>query len=161
MPVRGALVRPYLYAMRTGEAILTIAGVTAVYFYTLKQAAGRLTFFPGNILSMGFDGPAPVMTLEITVQNTSNATLSLYSMAGNVYANGYLIGNVSSFRQMAIPGNSQRSIIVDIRFMLLGIVNDIITAFSTKNFSQAFSIEGTVNADGIAVPIKLDYKIGD
>lgn len=146
--------------MRTGEALLLIGGAVGLYFYTKGRAAGRLTFYPGNVTGMAFDGPNPIATVELVVQNTSNTSLHINSLAGNVFSNNYLVGNISNFQGVVIPGNSQRSIPVNIRFMLLGIVNDIIEAFQTGNFRHDLVIEGTVNAEGLAVPLQLNYKIG-
>ena len=146
--------------MGTGDAVLIIGGVAALYFYNKARAAGRLLFYPGDVVGMYFDGPVPVAELELVVQNTSNSSLQLNSLAGNVFANGTMVGNISSFNPVNIPGNSQGSITLTIRFMLLGIVNDIIRAFQTGNFAQDILIQGNVNAEGIPVPLALNYKIG-
>jgi len=142
--------------MKSGTALLIIAGGIATWFYLRVKAAGRLLFFPGGVQGFEFDGVTPVAYLDFVVQNTSNADLTLNSVAGNVYANGYLVGNISQFNQQNIPGNSEIRFPVQVRFQLIGIVNDIIRAFQQGSFHQDLSIEGTANAQG--VPIRLDLK---
>lgn len=142
--------------MKTSGALLIIGAGVAAYFYLRARAAGRLLFFPGNVQGMAFEGATPVAYLDFIVQNTSNADIVLNSVAGNAYANGYLVGNISQFQPQVIRGNSEIRFPVSVRFMLIGIVNDIITAFQTGSFHQDIQIEGTANAEGI--PVRLDLK---
>ncbi len=145
--------------MKTSGAILLIGGVVAGWYLLRARAAGRLVFFPGNVQSMAFEGVTPVAYLDFIVQNTSNADLVLNSVAGNVYANGNLVGNISQFQPQVIPGNSEIRFPVAVRFQLIGIVNDIIRSFQMGNFHQDLSIEGTANAQGIPVRIDLKFTV--
>ncbi len=151
---------PYLYFMGEYGPILLILGSIGLYFYTQSKAAGNLVFFPGTITAMDFENTGPVAYGTIIVQNTSNATLSINSIAANVFTNGQLIGNLSEFGEVLIPGNGQAQIPVKITFQLLGIVNDIVQAFKTGHFKQDLSIEGYVNAGGVQAELKLTYKVG-
>lgn len=140
--------------------LIGLATMLGLYFYKQKDAAGHLIFFPGNITGMGFDNSTPYAQLTIQVQNTSNVSINLYSLAGQVYANNILIGNVSNFSPVTITGNSQVLIPVTIQFFLIGAVNDLIRSFQTNSFSQDISVEGYVNAANFQVPLKLTFKIG-
>lgn len=140
--------------------VLGIAALLGLYFYKQKEAAGHLIFFPGNIVDMGFAGSSPVASLTIQVQNTSNAGIDLNSIAGSVYANGILVGNVSNFNPVHIAGNSQTLIPLTVQFNLLGVVNDIIRAFQTGSFRQDIMIDGYVNAGSFQVPVQLKFNVG-
>lgn len=140
--------------------LLGIAAAIGIFFYKQKEAAGHLIFFPGNITGMGFNNATPVADLTIQVQNTSNVDIPLYSLAGQIFANGVLIGNVSGFNPVTITGNSQVLIPITIQFFLLGAVNDIIRAFQTGSLKQNITIEGYVNAANFQVPLKLNFNIG-
>lgn len=152
---------PYLYFM--GDLfgpIMLIGGAIALYLYTQKSAAGHLLFFPGTVTAMDMESGGPVAYATIVIQNTSNATLTINSLAANVTSNNQLVGNVSQFNAVEIPGNSQVEMPVKITFQLLGIVNDIIRAFQTNNFKQDLQIVGYVNAGGVQADLKITYKVG-
>jgi hypothetical protein len=146
--------------MRTGDALLLIGGAGALWLLTKQSAAKRLVFFPGAIQGMAFEGATPMAYLDVIVQNTSNADIAVYSIAGTAYANGYMIGNISNFQGVTIRRNSESRLPVTVRFNLIGMVNDIINAFQTKTFKQDIIIQGTANAEGFPVPIDLKFSVG-
>jgi hypothetical protein len=126
-----------------------------------KEAAVSSFFYdPVSVNQWGFEGVSPVATAGIKIQNTSNQSFNFYAIAGNVYANNYLIGNISGFTPYTIPKRSQAVVYVKLKFYPLGIVNDIIQAATTNNFSQEIEIEAMANVDNLQIPIKLKYKIG-
>lgn len=154
---------PFIFGQnipRMEYLVLGIAALVGAYFYKQKEAAGHLLFFPGNITAMYFDNATPVAELTIQVQNTSNSNINLYSLAGQVYANGTLIGNISNFSGVTITANSSVLLPITVQFSILGAVNDLIRSFQTGQFRQDISIEGYVNAANFQVPLKLTFKIG-
>lgn len=100
------------------------------------------------------------MTIGLGVQNTSNQSFTIRSLAGNLYANNYYIGNVSSFTLRTIAPNSQQVIFITARLQLIGIVNDILNAFENRNFAQTIEIKAMANVDNLQIPININYKIG-
>jgi hypothetical protein len=150
----------YIRNMRTGDALLLIGGGVGLWFLAKYNAARRILFFPGSIQSMAFVNGSPLAYIDVLVQNTSNADLTVHSLAGTVYANGYLVGNISSFQPTSIRRNSESRFPVTIRFNLIGVVNDIIRAFQTGSFKQDFVLEGSANVEGFNVPINLKFTAG-
>jgi hypothetical protein len=131
------------------------------------QAAGNLTFYPGDISNVYFEGSSPVFEVGILVQNTSANSLTLQSFAANVLSKQIdkmiIVGNLSGFNPVTIPGNSEGAILVRLRLSTIGLVNDIVRAYQTGSFKQDLIISGGVNVAGIPsvrVPINLTYKIG-
>lgn len=104
------------------------------------------------------DGLTPVMTLGLAVQNTSNQSFTIKSMAGELYANKYLVGNLSSFTSQTIPPNSEQVIAINVRMSFIGLVNDIINAIKNKTFRQELQLNSVANIDNLQVPIDLIYK---
>ncbi len=156
---RLASLLPYIRSMRTGDVLLLFAGVVGVYYLTRGRAANHLNFYPGGIQGMALQDLTPTMELDFIVQNTSNADVSINSLAGNAYSNGYLVGNISNFQGALVRGNSETRVPVLVRFNPIGIVNDIIDAFQTGNFKQDITIEGRANGEGISVPIELKFQV--
>jgi len=136
------------------------AGLIAYSLLRKSAALGTLNFFPAGVRDLSFDGVTPVITIGLAAQNTSNQNFTMNSIAGNVFANNYFVGNVSSFEPLTIPANKQTIIPIKIRLSLIGIVNDIIRAFQTNNISQVLELESFANVDNLQVPINLKYKVG-
>lgn len=125
------------------------------------KALGNLYFFPKSFKGIRFDGITPVMTLGLAVQNTSNQSFTVNSLAGELWANKYLIGNVSQFDSYTVKANSQTVIDVKVRLSLIGIVTDIINAISNNTFSQTLELDSIANIDNLQVPIQLKFKFGN
>lgn len=137
------------------------AGLIAYNLFTKGRALATLNFYPANVTGVRFDGLTPVLTLGLAVQNTSGQQMILRSFAGNVFANGYLIGNVSSYIPTTIQANGQSIIYVTARLSILGLVNDIIEAIQTKSFKQSFDLSAFANVNNFQVPVKIKYSVGE
>lgn len=98
--------------------------------------------------------------MGLVVQNTSNQYFTLNSIGGNIFANDKLVGNVGSFVAQHIPANSQTTLYLKVKMNLIGIVSDIISAFTTGNIKQTIQLDATANVDTLQVPIKISYTIG-
>lgn len=147
--------------MLTGAALLGLSWVFKA------KAAGNLLFFPGNVNRVYFEGSTPVFEVAVIVQNTSAVTLTLSSFAANVLAKQMdsftVIGNLSGFNPIIIPGNSEGAILVKLRLFAGGIVTDIVRAWSVKNYKQEIFISGGVHVAGIPpvrVPIEMSFNVG-
>ncbi len=143
------------------EAVVLVAGFAGLYLWNLKNAAGNLTFFPGNITGFSLSGLSPIITADLIVQNTSNVDFHINSLSGNIYSNGTLIGNFSDFVPSAIAANSQGAIPLTLTLQAIGLTNDIISIITGSGAgSRNILIEGTVNANGIQAPFSVSYKVG-
>lgn len=147
--------------MRAGNTILaTAAALIAYNLFSKQKASGTLNFYPTKVTNLGFDGVTPVATLGLAAQNPSNQRFTIRAITGNVSSNGYLIGNISQFVNQVIEPTASSVIYIDIRLSLLSVVNDLITAFQTNNFSQDMIFKGWVNVDGFLQPLEIKYKVG-
>lgn len=136
------------------------AAILAYNFITKGKALGSINFIAGDIHSFDLVGSTPVLTVGVIAQNTSSSQFVIKSIAGNVTADGYSVGVVSFFNPVTIAPNSQVQIFVQIRFFPLSIVQDIINAFQTNDFSQDVTFKGYANVDNFQVPIENKYKVG-
>lgn len=142
------------------DVLLILAGAAGIYVWNLSKAANNLTYFPGNITGISLDGLTPVVFATLIIQNTSNLSFTISSLAGSVTSNGTLIGNVSDFIPVAIPANSQGQIPLTLRMQPLGLVNDIIAILTGGNGTRTLVVAGSVNANGIQQPFSLTYNVG-
>jgi hypothetical protein len=138
---------------------LAAGAVVAYNAFNKASAAGSLNFYPSGARSLRFDGITPVITIGIAIQNPSNQYYSINSFVGNVSANGYLIGNVSSFGKMVVRPNAQTVYPITVRLSLLGVVNDIVNAIQGSGIQQQLDLSATANVNNFLVPVKLKYQL--
>lgn len=150
------------FYLTTESKVLAFGGIGAVILLMAAKArtVGNLIFMPGNVLGMSYSNLSPVLSLSMWVQNTSAFSVSVDSFAGQVLSNGSYVGNVYNFSPVLLPANSQTLIPLDIRLQPLGIVNEIMAAFQTKNFTQRVQIKGFINSGVLQIPIDLNFSIG-
>jgi len=147
--------------MRTATVFgLSAAGIILYSLFRKSAAAGTLNFYPASVKKIKFEGATPIMVFGLAIQNTSNQSFTLKSIAGNLYANNYLIGNIGAFNPQVIAANSQTVIDVNVRMSLIGIVTDIINGIKNNTFSQNLELESYANVDNLQVPVNITYKIG-
>lgn len=145
-------------ALKTG---LFVAGALLAYNAFAKgTAAQRLTFYPAGVGGLRFDGATPVLTLSLAVQNTSNQTIVLQSLAGQLYANGYLLGNVSVWTPTRINANAESRIPLNVRLSLIGAAQNIVDIIQGGGLAQDIEFEARANVDRYNIPIKIKYRIG-
>lgn len=146
--------------LNTNTVLTAAAGVILYSTLTKANALQTLNFYPAAVKDLRFDGATPVITIGLAIQNTSNQKMILKSFAGNVSANGYLVGNVSSFIPAVIEPNRQSVLWLTLRLSLIGIVQDIISALQGGGISQNLRLSATANIDYWQVPIDIKYKVG-
>lgn len=146
---------------KQGETALWLAGAGIAWLLFGKaRAAGTLIFLPGRVLSVGYDNGAATVKIELIVQNTSSGGITLESIAGNLYSGDTYIGNASSFVPQQILQNSQSSLVINIRLGLLGLVQDIFTAFNSGAFVRIIRFSGFANAGFVRVPVNVEFNVG-
>lgn len=139
------------------------AALVGYNLFARKSAAEKLIFLPGQVSDFNFSS-SPSISIGLLVQNTSNQTFSLRSIAGNVFTNAngkdFNIGNFSSFQTQIIPANSQQQVIIKLRLSLFGVVSDLINAIIEGTVQQEIFINGFANIDNWQLPLNFNYKIG-
>lgn len=142
------------------NVLLAVGIVAGLWFFNKNRAAGNLVFFPGNITGFNFNGATPIVTAELIVQNTNNVSFTINSIAASVSSNGTMVGNVSNFQPILIPGNAQATIPLTLVLQPIALVNNLIGIITGGVGQTEIKIDGSLNADGIQVPISLPYKVG-
>jgi hypothetical protein len=138
-------------------------GLLAWNLFSRGQAALSLNFYPGQIKRLSWSGLSPTLTIEMQVQNTSNHSFNILSIAGNVYTtqNGkdFLIGRVADFTPRAVAPVSVSSLDVDLSLQLTGVVQDLINTFQSGLAGQSVKLEAYANVDSLQVPLNYTYKL--
>ena len=145
---------------KTQTFALGAAGIILYTMLTKKAALGTINFYHASVKGIHMDGLTPVLTLGLAAQNTSNQKFVIRSIAGNVYADNFLIGNVSNFTQQTIYPNTSGVLNLVCRLSPIGIVSQLIDAWQTGSFEMEVKLDAYANIDNYQVPIKFTYKIG-
>lgn len=141
-------------------ALLLLAGAGGLYLWSLSKAAGNLIYLPGSFTGFSFSGISPEISATLVVQNTSNLSFTINSIAANVLSNDTQIGNVKSFVPTEIPSNSEASVPIVLTMQPIGLVNEIISIMTGGVGTRDVVITGSVNANGLQQAFSVNYKLG-
>jgi len=147
--------------LKVSTGFLLAAGGLLLYSLIRKGAGlATLNIFPGKVQGITFSGFTPILKFGLGVQNTSNQSFTLNSLAGSLYVDSTYVGNISSFVAQTIGPNSQRIIELSAALQSVSIVNEIIRAVETGSFQKTISLKGMANVGGTQIPLLLDFKTG-
>lgn len=153
-----------MYVTKTGKVILGGLGLLVAWnLFSKGAAAYSLNFSPGRVKSFDWNGIRPVINLELQVQNTSNHSFNVLSIAGNVYmtTNGkeYLVGTVTDFAPMTIAPISQSVVPLALSLQLTGVVSDLLSVFQSGLSGQTVRLSAFANVDQLQVPLNYTYNL--
>jgi hypothetical protein len=140
-------------------AAVAAGAIIALTAFSKAKAAGTLNFYPEGVRSLSFDGITPVISIGLVIQNPSSNSFQIKSLVGNLSANGFLIGNVSTYQPVTVRPNSQSVLVLNVRLSILGVVTDIINAFQGNGVQQIMNFKAWANVDNYSAPITITYKI--
>lgn len=138
-----------------------LLGVAAFVIWSKVRAIANLIFSPGSITGVDIVGTVPFIYFTVYVQNTASTGVTVDSFAGNIWANGQLIGNISNFSPVYLAPNQQTSVPITAQLGFLGIVNEIISAFTTNSSRQQIEVKGYANGAGFQVPLNIKLLVGN
>lgn len=134
------------------DGVLIALGIAGLWLYSKAHTGTSLQFVP---LGASWSGGA--LQVDIGVQNPTNDSLQLTSLAGSVYVNGTIAGNVSDFTPRLIAANQQTPIELTYTPNILGTAAAIFNQFNNGGGIQ-IAVQGTANVNGIALPINLIFQ---
>lgn len=144
--------------MKTGTVIAIGLGAAAVWYYSQLGVAAAVVqvVFSGVTIRSLTD-----YTLNFMIQNVSNATIELNSMTGVVSVNGNPLGNVSEFKLVQVPPNSQAPMNIDFEVSLLSLPGDIEDIVNNKsgNNNLDFKVVGNMNVNNLVLPLTVEQTV--
>lgn len=141
-------------------AILAAGALIAYNALAKGAAATKLVFFPSGVTGLKYVNGSPEITFSVLIQNTSNQTMNFYSLAGNIFSNGYLVGNAMTRQGARIQPNSETIIKITARLQVIGVVADLVRAIQGEGFKRTFEFTGAANFDKYQVPVNIKYQVG-
>lgn len=138
---------------------ITALGLLLFSFASRVRAAANLIFKGGGVTGLDFNGNSPVLHVNLLIQNTSSIDVPIKSLSGDLTAGGQYLGNISTFIQTTIPGNSQSILPMDIALNPTGVVSNLFQAWQNGSLSQKFNLKGFVNLADAQLPLDIDYQL--
>lgn len=151
--------------MNATPIVLGLGAYLAIKLFAKKAAADKLSYFVQKV-SLRFSGITPVLEIIIGVQNPTNTTINLGSIAGDLYINDNYVANIFSYQLVPIAARSATLYPISARLSLSGLIGegkDIVEAISTGQYNtllnQSLKFKGYVNAEGVTMPLQFSYKV--
>lgn len=140
-------------------ALVFVAGLILLSKFAKGGAIATLNYNISGI-RFNFSGLVPVLSINIAVQNTSNQSVLISSLAGDLYINGDHTSNISSFEPLNIPANSEAVYTITARLSLTGAISNLIDIVNGRLKATAnIRFTGHINIEQLQVPVDLTYKI--
>lgn len=145
--------------LKPAYILLPLAGLFALGLFAQKRASAMLTYLIDGI-GFAWEGTAPLLRLDMIVQNPSNEQFTIKSIVANAYTNGHTLGNISMFQTIVINPHSVQVLPVFVRMNLSAVVSDLIALLQKGSGNpQEITLKGYVNANGFVSPLNMTYKL--
>ena len=134
------------------NGLLLLGGAAALWLLSKVHTGQNLHFLP---LGVSLDGGGLVIT--VGVQNPTDNSLQLTSLAGDVTVNGTNAGNLSGFQPVTILPNAQTSVNVKFTPNILGAALAIINQVQNGG-TVTIGVNGNANVNGVVLPVHLTFQ---
>ena len=141
--------------------ILYLGAAAAILLYLLskKSAATNLKVYFQSISVKKAKGLVlPTILATFRVINPTSSPLTITSIAGDIFLNDNFFSSLSQTQSMTVPGQSESLYTVNIKTPALNALYSIVKLF-TKKLKMKVSFEGTVNSDGLLLPLSQSVTL--
>jgi hypothetical protein len=143
----------------TTIGLLALGAFVLFNIANLGVAANVLQYY---ITSVDFTG-LTTGNIGLVIQNPSNASILVNSMAGTITANGTTIGNISNFQGGVIIGaNQQKTVNISVAISIIGLLGNLYVMLTQPSGANKinFVIAGNANINaGIEVPFNIQQTV--
>lgn len=142
--------------MKTSTVLFGAVGLYLIWYISnLGTAVNTITVVFKTVI---VNNPLSY-TVILTVQNITNATLTVNSMTGQLNLNSEPMANLSDFTKRDVPANGQVDIPVTVNVSLLDLPEAIQNIITNQSNVLNFNVAGNVNLSGLIVPFNLNNTI--
>lgn len=133
------------------DSVIIIGAFIAYLLYSKVNTGASLQFLP-----LGASWNGGTLQIQVGVQNPTNGSLSLTSLAATAYVNGTASGNLSDFTPALIAPNAQTPIVLNFQPSIIGIAQDVVSELNSQG-AMTIAVKGTANVNGVALPVNLNF----
>jgi hypothetical protein len=143
---------------------LLIVGGAALLLTKAAKAgvATRLNMFIGkiDIACSGFLCTAPIVTLNLIVQNPTEDQLTIRSLAAKFFVNAQYVGDIFFFNNLPLVPMAETPFPVEARISAASVLSQVVSIIKgEQGIAAEMRMTGTCNVEGVNVPVDLQYKI--
>ena len=149
-------------------AQLIIFGALAFFgikAFSKASAAGKLQFFVSKV-ALRFSGLTPILDFILGIQNPTNETLRVGSIVGQLFINGDFCANISGYQLTDVKNYATSYFPISARLSTSGLITQVVQIVEgvidngvNSLANQVLTFRGTVNAEGVSVPLNFNYKV--
>jgi hypothetical protein len=135
------------------------AAFIGLYYITRGRAAKKLIINFKDITVGNFTGlKVPEIFVRFNIVNPTNTPLSVTSIAGQIFLNGYLFTTVQNLDKVNIAANTET--IYSVKVLPPGL-SALLAIFKLIKNKQNADIEfrGTINTTGVTLPINESVNV--
>lgn len=127
--------------------------------FSKAQAAKNLKVYFQGVNLVKSSGAIPNILANFKLINPSNGSLSVRSIAGDFYLNGRMIATFSQLENFNIPANSESRYQLKVTPQGIPAVLSLIDLIRTKARNVTVQFEGTINTNGVNLPISQKMQL--
>lgn len=133
---------------------ISAAAAILLYFLSKKSAAKNLkVYFQSVALKKATGLVFPTLQATFRLVNPTSSPLTITSIAGDLLINNNFFSTLSQTQSMVVAAQSESLYIINVKTPALQAISTIIQLFRNKPKNVKVSFEGTVNSDGLLLPL--------
>lgn len=98
------------------------------------------------------------LSVALIISNPTSDKITVRSVVGEIYINGYKLGNAESFTTTEILPNAKTTLYVEVRLMALQVYK-MMTDLVNKKIVLEVGFTGSVNINNKVVPMQIVDKV--
>jgi hypothetical protein len=139
------------------KRLLIAAGLLALGFFAYKNYnfVKKLDWQIKSVRTI-IAFPTTKIILDVALTNNTDTIVNLNSIVGVISVNGTMVGNVNYNTTLVIDAGKTTILTVAADVNDINFFNQILNSINNK--TAVINFKGTVNAQGLIIPINYDYK---
>lgn len=134
-----------------------LAGGIVLYFFSKGQAGANIKpYFKG--LKVTGNAFSPKFFLTFRIVNVSSFGVTVNAIAGEIYVNGKLVGDVNNTETFTIPKTSEIDYTVKFEPNSIAVIQTLYR-FILRGQKMKISFVGKINTTGALVPINQEISM--
>lgn len=138
--------------------LLLAAAALTYYFMRKGNAAKNLKVYFAGLNFEKSSGVVPNIIAIFRLVNPTNSSLTVTSIAGDISVNGKIVAGFSQVQKFEILPNSESNYKIKVTPSGFTVALTIIDLIKTKAKNLTANFNGTINADGLNIPINQTVK---
>jgi hypothetical protein len=139
------------------KRLFIAAGLLAFGLFAFKNLnfVNKLEWEIKNVsASIGFFNSQ--VKLDVALKNNTNTVVNLESIVGVISVNNQIIGNVNYTTPLTIEAGKTTILTISTNILNTTFLTQLLQLIQNK--TAIINFKGTVNAQGLIIPINYDYK---